>query len=153
MVFPKEGLRQFLKHELRWSIMLRNIRPAGYVGIAMTFGLPWAILAAVVVHSPVLSAAYLLAYLSLRLTMAWTIGVWGLGDPVVRKKIWLVPLRDAANFLVWAVGFFSSKVSWRGMEYRVKESCLIPVANLHSAPSATLGVATPAPATLISARR
>ena len=85
--------------------------------------------------------------------MAWTIGVWGLGDPVVRKKIWLVPLRDAANFLVWAAGFFSSKVSWRGMEYRVKESCLIPVANMHSAPSATLGVATPAPATLISARR
>src|SRR5690348_7174443 len=110
MVFPNEGLRQFLKHELRCSIMLRNIRPIGYIGLAMTFGLPWAVLAAVVAHSPFVSAAYILAYLSLRLAMAWTIGVWGLADPVVQRKIWLVPLRDAANFLIWVAGFFSSKV-------------------------------------------
>jgi len=153
MVFPKEGLRQFLKHELRWSIMLRNIRPAGYIGIAMTFGLPWTVLAAVVAHSPVVSATYLLAYLGLRLAMAWTIAVWGLGDPVVRKKIWLVPFRDAANFLIWVAGFLSSKVSWRGTEYRVEESCLVPLPNLQGAPDATLGVAAPAPATLVSARR
>jgi len=153
MVFPKEGLRQFLKHELRWSIMLRNIRPAGYVGIAMTFGLPWAVLAAVAAHSPVVSSAYLLAYLSLRLTMAWTIGVRGLGDPVVRKRIWLVPLRDAANFLIWVAGFFSRKVSWRGTEYRVEESCLVPLPSPQSSSNATLGVASPAPAALISARR
>jgi ceramide glucosyltransferase len=153
MVFPNEGLRQFLKHELRWSIMLRNIRPIGYIGLAMTFGLPWAVLAAVVAHSPFVSAAYLLAYLSLRLAMAWTIGAWGLADPVVQRKIWLVPLRDAVNFLVWVAGLFSSKVSWRGTEYLVKESCLIPVPNPHGVPNATLGVAAPAQATLVSARR
>lgn len=152
MVFPKEGLRQFLKHELRWSIMLRNIRPAGYIGLAMTFGLPWAVLAAVVATSPFVSAAYLLAYLSLRLAMAWTIGVWGLGDPVVRRRIWLVPLRDAANFLVWVAGFFSSKVSWRGTEYLVKESCLIPMPGMQSVSNPS-SVAVAAPANLISARR
>src|SRR5438067_11963190 len=37
MVFPKERLSQFLRHELRWSIMLRNIRPVGYLGLVMTF--------------------------------------------------------------------------------------------------------------------
>ena len=91
MVFPKERLSQFLRHELRWSIMLRNIRPVGYLGLVMTFGLPWAVLAAVATHS----FAYLLAYLIIRLAMAWTIGVWGLGDPVVRRKIWLVPMRES----------------------------------------------------------
>ena len=124
--------------------MLRNIRPAGYLGIAMTFGLPWAVLAALLAHSSLASAVYILAYLTLRLTMAWTIAVWGLGDPVVRKKIWLVPLRDALSFLVWTAGFFSSKVSWRGKEYLVKESCLIalpqPSTQGVSNPS---GVATP----------
>lgn len=127
MVFPSEKLRHFLKHELRWSIMLRNIRPAGYLGLAMTFGLPWAVLAAVATHSAGGSAAYLLTYLILRVAMAWTIAVWGLGDPVVRKKIWLIPLRDALNFLVWMGGFFFSRVWWRGKEYYVKKRYLIPV--------------------------
>lgn len=144
MVFPKEGLRQFLKHELRWSIMLRNIRPAGYLGIAMTFGLPWAVLAAVLAHSSLASAVYILAYLTLRLTMAWTIAVWGLGDPVVRKKIWLVPLRDAARFLIWVAGFFSNKVSWRGKEYLVKDCCLIalPLPSIQGVSNPS-GAATP----------
>lgn len=151
MVFPREGLRQFLKHELRWSITLRNIRPVGYLGIAMTFGLPWAILAALVSRSTVGSATYLFAYLFLRLTMAWTIGAWGLDDPVVRKKLWLVPLRDAAGFLVWAAGFFSNKVSWRGKEYRVNKNFLIPLPGTKAATGATLGATTPS--TLASARR
>jgi ceramide glucosyltransferase len=150
MVFPKEGLRQFLMHELRWSIMLRNIRPLGYVGLAMTFGLPWAVLAAVLAPSFPASVAYLFAYLILRLTMAWTIGVWGLRDPVVRKKLWLVPLRDAANFAVWAVGFFSSRVRWRGEEYRIKQNYLIPLTSMGTS-NTGLGGAASAP--LISARR
>jgi ceramide glucosyltransferase len=150
MVFPKERLSQFLRHELRWSIMLRNIRPAGYLGLVMTFGLPWAVLAAAVSHSFTWAAAYLWAYLVLRLAMAWTIGVWGLGDPVVRRKIWLVPMRDGVNFFVWVAGFFFSKVQWRGKEYRVKGSCLIPSA-ANGGTDTSLGDATSA--TLASARR
>ena len=150
MVFPKERLGQFLKHELRWSIMLRNIRPAGYLGLAMTFGLPWAVLAAVVSHSLKWATGYLMAYLVLRLTMAWTIGVWGLGDPVVRKKIWLVPMRDAVNFFVWLAGFFFSKVQWRGKVYRVEGSCLIP---LTAEEMAKPGLSGATSATLVSARR
>lgn len=150
MVFPKERLRQFLSHELRWSIMLRNIRPVGYLGLAMTFGLPWAVVAAVTANSLALAAAYLLGYFALRLTMAWTIGAWGLGDPVVRRKIWLVPLRDAVNFLVWAAGFFFSKVQWRGKEYRVKGRYLIPL-TAKGVPNPSVSGA--ASATLVSARR
>jgi len=118
----------------------------GYLGLVMTFGLPWAVLAAVATHS----FAYLLAYLIIRLAMAWTIGVWGLGDPVVRRKIWLVPMRDAVNFFVWVAGFFLSKVQWRGKEYRVKGSFLIPSTPDGVADAALRGAA---PATLLSARR
>jgi len=150
MVFPREGLSQFLRHELRWSIMLRNIRPLGYLGLAMTFGLPWALLAAAASHSSAWAVAYILAYLVLRLTMAWTIGVWGLGDPVVRRKIWLVPIRDAVNFFVWIAGFLFRKVQWRGKEYRVQGSHLIPLTATGMA-NASLSEATSA--TLVSARR
>lgn len=151
MVFPRQSLLQFLRHELRWSIMLRNIRPIGYLGLATTFGLPWTALAVFAAHSTMVSAAYLAAYLILRLTMAWIIGVWGLGDSVLRRRIWMVPLRDAASFLVWAAGFFCTRVSWRGKQYQVKESCLVPLTNPTNAPNEALAV--PASATLISARR
>ena len=151
MVFPKERLSQFLRHELRWSIMLRNIRPVGYLGLAMTFGLPWAVLAAAASHSLAGAVAYLLAYFVLRLTMAWTIGVWGLGDTVVRRKIWLVPMRDAVNFFVWVAGFFFSKVQWRGKGYRVDGSYLVPLAT-RTVADASLNGATTSP-TLVSARR
>ncbi|MGH9743923.1 MAG: glycosyltransferase, partial [Candidatus Acidiferrum sp.] len=41
MVLPDECFREFLKHELRWSIGLRNVRPLGYLGMIFTHGLPW----------------------------------------------------------------------------------------------------------------
>ena len=129
MVFPRESVAQYLQHELRWSIGLRNVRPIGYVGLLFTFGLPWAVLAAAVSPSWALAASYLLAYLVLRLLLVWTAGAWGLGDPVTRRSLWLVPLRDAINFAVWIVGFFTNKVRWRGLEFRVKRGLLVPVAS------------------------
>jgi ceramide glucosyltransferase len=128
MVFPRETLGDFFKHELRWSILLKNLRPWGYASMAMTFGLPWAVLVALVVPSFAAALSYVAAYLVLRLAVAWTIGVWGLNDPVVRKKIWLVPIRDALNFCVYVASFFSNTVRWRGIAYRVRGRSFVPLA-------------------------
>lgn len=127
MVFPRETMGEYLRHELRWAIGLRNVRPAGYVGLLFTFGLPWALLAAAVAPSLAVAAGYLGAYYLLRLFLVWVVGVWGLNDPVTRRSLWAVPLRDAINFGVWLAGFFSSKIRWRGAEYRVKRGLLVPV--------------------------
>jgi ceramide glucosyltransferase len=131
MVFPEENLKELLTHELRWSIGLRNVRPAGYAGMIFTHGLPWASLAAVVAGTAGwtgLAAFYLAAYMLLRLSVAWAAGSWGLGDKMVAPRLWLVPLRDAISAVVWFVGFFSDKIRWRGMEYRVKKRMLVPMA-------------------------
>jgi ceramide glucosyltransferase len=127
MVFPRETWGDLFKHELRWSILLKNLRPGGYAAMAMTFGLPWAML--VTVLAPTFSAAlsYWGAYLALRLAVAWTIGVWGLHDPVVRKRIWLVPVRDALNLCVYVASFFSNTVRWRGIAYRVQGRSFVPL--------------------------
>jgi ceramide glucosyltransferase len=131
MVFPRETWGDFFKHELRWSILLKNLRPGGYAAMAMTFGLPWAVLVTLV--APVFSVAlgYWGAYLALRLAVAWTIGVWGLQDPVVRKRIWLVPVRDALNMCVYVASFFSNTVRWRGIAYRVQGRSFVPLAGRH----------------------
>jgi ceramide glucosyltransferase len=127
MVFPRETMRDFFKHELRWSILLKNLRPGGYAAMAMTFGLPWAVLVALIVPSFAAALGYSVAYLALRLTVAWTIAVWGLQDPVVRKRLWLVPVRDALNFCVYVASFFSNTVRWRGVAYRVRGRSFVPL--------------------------
>jgi ceramide glucosyltransferase len=130
MVFPKESLSEYLTHDLRWSIGLRNVRPVGYAGMIFTHGLPWAVLAAVASGSAGwtgVAALYLGAYLALRVSVALAAGRWGLGDTIVTPRLWLVPLRDAISAVIWVMGFFSDKIKWRGLEYRVKKRLLVPV--------------------------
>lgn len=127
MVFPEWSLGASLRHELRWMIGLRNIRPIGHLGMIFTHGLPWALAAAAVAPSRWLAALFLIAYLALRLALAWTIGVWGLKDPAVRRKFWLIPLRDALTFLVWLASFASNRIRWRGLEFTVEKGILAPV--------------------------
>src|ERR1700726_3793749 len=148
MVFPKETFGEFLRHELRWAIGLRNVRPAGYVGMIFTHGLPWAIAAAAVALAsgwPGLAGFYLGAYLILRLGVTYAAGVWGLRDQVVASKLWLAPLRDAISAVVWLAGFFTSKITWRGLEYRVKNGLLervqsVPAPPMHTEERSARGV-------------
>lgn len=126
MMYPRSTMRDFLQHELRWAIGLRNVRPSGYAGLLLTFGFPWAILAAIVAPSRGVAGAFLASYLVLRLVLVWLVGIWGLNDRVTRKSWWLVPLRDLLNFGVWVAGFFTNKITWRGLEYRVEKGLLIP---------------------------
>ena len=127
MVYPRENLLQFLRHELRWTIGLRNVRPLGHAAIGFTFGLPWTILAAIAAPSAALASLYVLTYLVLRAAVYVTVGVAGLQDPVVRRTWWLAPLRDAASFGVWVASFFSNQIFWRGLKFRVKKGRLIPL--------------------------
>lgn len=139
MVYPHESAGQYFRHELRWSIGLKNVRPTGYRGLILTHGLPWTLLAAVVAARAgwtEIAAAYLLAYFLLRFGLAWTTGWWGLRDPGAGKRLWLIPLRDAISFIVWIGGFFSDKIIWRGLVYRVQNRQLFPL------PGASLGKET-----------
>jgi ceramide glucosyltransferase len=119
MVFSNETLTDFLKHKLRWMIQLKNLRLAGYLGMFLTFGLAWSLLVAAIVPSSAIVGGYFLAYVVLRLSLAWLIGNWGLHDPTLRRKPWLPLVRDALNLSLYPASFFSNAVQWRGMSYRL----------------------------------
>ncbi|HET9802605.1 MAG TPA: bacteriohopanetetrol glucosamine biosynthesis glycosyltransferase HpnI [Candidatus Acidoferrum sp.] len=121
MVFPKESMATYLRHELRWAIGLRSVRPAGYWGLFFTFGLPWTLLAVAFAPTAGCALGYAAAYLFLRITQVCLAGIWGLDDSVTRKCWWLTPFRDAINFAVWIAGFFTSEIEWRGIKYKVKK--------------------------------
>jgi ceramide glucosyltransferase len=119
-MYPAQTLKSFWEHQVRWARTVRLVRPASFFGLVVTHGLPWSVLAAVVAPSAWMSGGYLGAYLVLRLLMAWVVGVWGVGDEVLRRKLWLVPVRDAIHFAVWLAGFASNRVTWGGVEYAIE---------------------------------
>ena len=133
MVFPKQSFSQFLIHELRWAIGLRNVRPVGYAGMIFAHGLPWTILAASVAAASGwagIAVVYVAAYLIMRIGLAYAAGVWGLRDHKIASKLWLAPVRDAVSAAVWFAGFFTDRIQWRGLEYRVRNRLLEPVGDL-----------------------
>ena len=116
-MYPAQTMKGFWQHQVRWARTVRMVRPASFLGLVVTHGLPWCVLAAAIAPSLCVGAGYLGAYLVLRLMMAWVVGVWGVGDEVLREKLWLVPLRDAIHFVVWLAGFMSNRVTWGGVEF------------------------------------
>jgi len=127
MVYSCQSLFEFLRHELRWTIGLRSVRPRGHAAMGFTLGLPWTILAAAVAPSATIAAAYIFAYLALRCAMCLTLGVWELKDTVVKRNWWLIPLRDVASFGVWLGSFFTNRICWRGVDFRVESGLLVPL--------------------------
>ncbi len=127
IVYGRQSLGEFAAHQLRWALTTRFARPGGHFGLVLTFGLPWSVLAAAVAPTRWVAAAYLGAYLVLRLAAAWTVGVWGLDDPLLRRRLWLVPLRDATGFLTWIAGYFFTRINWRGSGFQVVQGKLVPV--------------------------
>jgi len=130
-MYSAQSLRGFWEHQVRWARTVRMCRPGSYFGLIFTQGLPWALLAAMVAPERWIGSAYLVAYLVLRLVMAWCVGVWGVGDEVLRRKLWLVPLRDAIYFVVWLASFASNRIMWGGDEYRMRGPQMVPVAARH----------------------
>jgi ceramide glucosyltransferase len=127
MVFGPETLGDYLRHELRWAIGLRHVRPGGHAGLLFTQGLPLALLAAAIAPSRMIALAYVLGYAIFRFIHTWTVGVWGLKDPVVRRKFWLMPVRDFFAFPVWICSFFTNRIQWRGTQFTIRKGILIPV--------------------------
>ena len=127
MAFPSQSLGEYLRHELRWAIGIRNIRPGGHFGMLFTHGLPWAIAAACVAPSMAIGAAYLGGYVALRFAMAWVVGVWGLHDPVLRRRFWLLPLRDFLSFFVWLASFGVNRIEWRGSSFTLEKGRMTPL--------------------------
>ncbi len=128
MAFPSQTLGVYLRHELRWAIGIRNIRPGGHFSMLFTHGLPWAIAAACLAPSGAVAAAYLGAYFALRFAMAWAVGVWGLRDPVLRRRFWLLPVRDLLSFFVWLASFGMNRIEWRGSVFTLDKGRMVPVA-------------------------
>ncbi len=121
---PPYTLGQFLQHQLRWARTIRASRPAGYVGLCLTFGVVWALLALLFSSGAAWSWALLGAVLLARVAVALVVGLVVLDDKQVLRLFPLLPVRDILGMLVWLAGFTGSTVSWRGESFTLKDGKL-----------------------------
>jgi ceramide glucosyltransferase len=96
--------------------------------LLFTQGLPWSLAAAALAPSRLFAIGYLSAYLVTRLAMAFAHGAYGMKDPLLRRKWWLMPLRDAMGFFIWLATLFYDHVWWRGSKFYLRRGHLVPVA-------------------------
>ena len=126
-MYPAQGAKGFWDHQVRWARTVRLCRPASFVGLLFTQGCRgccwlrrWLLL-----HGwqlPIFSLTSLLRFL-----MAWVVGIWGINDDVLRRRFWLIPVRDLLSFAVWLAGFASNRVTWGGLEYVMKDGKMMEV--------------------------
>ena len=120
------SLREFFFKRLRWMTVMRHMRPWGHLGLIFTQGLAWSV-AAVAVHPTArVALIYLGGYMCVRVAMTWLIGVWGMKQKGIWKKMMLVPLWDAWALLIWLLSFGRRSIRWRDIDYRIREGMLVP---------------------------
>src|SRR5690349_5121077 len=131
---PAYSFRGFFQHQMRWARSTRDSRRMGYLGLLLTFGLPWAIFAVLLAPLTWWSWATLAAAAALRAAVALKVGVGVVHDRAVFRRLWLVPLRDLVAFGVWFASFADHTVHWRGEVFILEKGKIRPAHPLMPGP-------------------
>src|SRR6266851_2371621 len=125
---PAYGFRGFWDHQLRWARSTRDSRKLGYMGLGITYALPWAVMACVASGFELWSFSLLSVVLLARVAVALSVGVGVLRDGQVLRDLWLLPVRDFFGLWFWAWSFAGDTVVWRGELFRLKNGRITRVA-------------------------
>jgi ceramide glucosyltransferase len=126
IAYPRQNLLEAFRQQVRWNMSVRFSRPAGHLGLIFTQGFAWMIVAVVLTHTWLAALAYVLAYTLLATDAALSTGARGMKDSLVRRRQWMLPLRDAFAFVAWIFSFLPQRIHWRGQEFYVRNRRLVP---------------------------
>jgi ceramide glucosyltransferase len=113
------SVAELVNHELRWNRTIRRINPAGHIGSIITFTVPLALMAAVLLDFRPASLAVLGIALGARLFLKYRI------DRIFATNAgpaWILPLRDVLSFGVFVASLWGETVQWRGTRLSVERS-------------------------------
>jgi ceramide glucosyltransferase len=121
---PAYTLRQFFRHQLRWSRTIRDARRWGYAGLLFTFGLPWALVTLLAARGAAWAWGLFALTFAARLAIGFVAATVVLHDRQIFRNVVLLPLRDLIAPLVWAAGFMGNRIHWRGEVFDLKDGHL-----------------------------
>ncbi len=111
-----------MKHQARWMKSTRFSRPKGHFGTALSFSVPFGLLALAAgfgVGDPVLGAALLAFSVATRLALSIGVGRLVVRDPSWFGLLVLYPIRDLMGFGFWTASYISRRILWRGRVYEL----------------------------------
>ena len=110
---------ELFNHELRWNRTIRRINPLGHAGSIITFALPLALMAAVLLDFRPASLAVAGIALGARLFLKYRIdAIFGTDA----GPAWMLPVRDLLSFGVFVASLWGETVQWRGTRLSVERS-------------------------------
>jgi ceramide glucosyltransferase len=114
------NLRALVEHELRWLRTIRAVRPTAYSFCFVTFGVPVAVLGALLCRGGMAATDLFIVTAAARLLLhgsrRWRqLPAW---------QMLLVPVRDLLSLALWGWSFTTRRVKWRDREYRVSKDGL-----------------------------
>ncbi len=121
---PEYGWRAMFEHQLRWARTVRDLRKWGYVGVLLTFGLPWAMAAAVCAGGAAWSLVLLGAVTAARFASGYLLCGLILNDRQTLGDLWLIPARDVVGVAIWFASFGGDTIVWRGEKFHLKDGKL-----------------------------
>ena len=111
-----ESFWSSMQHQARWMKSTRFSRPKGHLGTALTFSVPFGLLAAIAAclqHRPAMAAAALLWSIGARMLLAVTISQRVIREKSVWPSVLLYPVRDLLAILFWIASYGSRTIFWR----------------------------------------
>ncbi len=113
-----------MQHQARWMKSTRFSRPKGHLGTALTFSVPFGVLAAIAVfalHRPVIAAAMLLWSVGSRMLLAAAVSQAVLREESPWQSVLLYPVRDLLAIFFWIASYGSRRILWRNETYVLEE--------------------------------
>jgi ceramide glucosyltransferase len=106
-----------IKHQVRWMKSTRFSRPAGHFGTALTFSVPYGLMA--LAGGAMMGRGCVgLALFGWSLITRWALAI-AVGRMVVEDQSWfallvLYPVRDLMGFCFWLASYWGRRILWRG---------------------------------------
>jgi ceramide glucosyltransferase len=123
---PAYKFSGFCDHQLRWARSTRDSRKLGYLGLGITYALPWAMMTCIASGLCLWSFSLLSIVLLARVAVALSVGVGVLRDGQVLRDLYLLPVRDFFGLGFWAWSFAGDTVVWRGELFHLRNGRITP---------------------------
>ena len=110
------GFVSTIKHQVRWMKSTRFSRPKGHLGTALTFSIPFGLLAWLAASAsahPWWGLGLFGWSLATRIVLALAVGRAVVNDSSWFGLLMLYPIRDLMGFCFWAASYLSNRIVWR----------------------------------------
>lgn len=113
----EETFNDYLSRQIRWFRCIKIQRFNGYLGMIFTQGTINSLIFLLINRCSFLSIILLIITFSLRLFLAYYVGIKYLKNETCTQYLGLIFMGDILRSCLWLLGFFGNKIKWRNNSF------------------------------------